>query len=511
MAKKGKKKSGGKKSKLDKMTDEERILYLEQKQLQEEEQRKNKEKMLMQFLKMTLHKEEVKTKFNLHKLNTQWREIMRQSKSTELKKDIEILSQTFERVVDRKKAVLESLGQDLSEAEEQYSMALRSHLQHVDRLIDLQNSRIQTLQNEFDDEVQILKREYDTEREKILEQSQKELDDLQDIVFSLDKSFQEKEAEALNEFQSLRDEIKTKNQEEKHALRIALEQVVDDYWRQFQAALNNYKETTEQRKKQFEELKAKDEANSRDIESQMKKIHRIQEQISALRFRISGNSKESDLRKGKIREEKEVIKGQFMELKEQMTRMREREREKLVKLTVESDACEKELDRKLDKMDRLLKLGELARRYETEEEKVLPFYASTLTDEELRDVQEAQGETPQEELAKAMFDFQGLDPFWKRYNKVLFDKLALQKEQSLLLQENQQLRMVLKQYLDGISVNDEILSNVNPLFVVNQKTNVNLNAPMIDPRLSLQNKSSPGKPVVIEASTAVKHLEPPTY
>ena len=68
-------------------------------------------------------------------MNTQWREIMRQSKSIELKRDIEILSQTFERVVDRKKAVLESLGQDLSEAEEQYSMALRSHLQHVDRLI----------------------------------------------------------------------------------------------------------------------------------------------------------------------------------------------------------------------------------------------------------------------------------------------------------------------------------------------------------------------------------------
>merc|ERR1712178_624846 len=122
------------------------------------------------------------------------------------------------------------------------------------------------------------------------------------------------------------------------------------------------------------------------------------------------------------------------------------EREKLVKLTVESDACEKELERKLEKMGRLLKLGELSRRYETEEEKVLPFYASTLTDEELKDVQEAQSEQPQEDLAKAMFDFQGLDTFWKRYNKVLFDKLALQKEQSLLLQENQQLRMVLKQY-----------------------------------------------------------------
>ena len=89
-----------------------------------------------------------------------------------------------------------------------------------------------------------------------------------------------------------------------------------------------------------------------------------------------------------------------MELKEQMTKMREHERDKLVKLTVESDACEKELDRKLEKMDRLMKLGEMARRYETEEEKVLPFYASTLTDDELRDVQQAQGEPPQEDLAK---------------------------------------------------------------------------------------------------------------
>lgn len=40
------------------------------------------------------------------------------------------------------------------------------------------------------------------------------------------------------------------------------------------------------------------------------------------------------------------------------------------------------------------------------------------------------------------------------------------------MQENTQLRTLLKQYLDGISVNDEILSQVNPLFIVNQRTNV---------------------------------------
>ena len=60
---------------------------------------------------------------------------MREAKSKELKKDIEILSQTFERVVDRKDAVIKSLAKDLMEAEEQYAMALRSHLQNVDGLI----------------------------------------------------------------------------------------------------------------------------------------------------------------------------------------------------------------------------------------------------------------------------------------------------------------------------------------------------------------------------------------
>lgn len=82
-----------------------------------------------------LSKEEKATRFNMNKLNHQWRNIMRESKAKELKKDIEILSQTFERVVDRKESIIKSLVKDLLESEEQYFMALRSHLQNVDQLI----------------------------------------------------------------------------------------------------------------------------------------------------------------------------------------------------------------------------------------------------------------------------------------------------------------------------------------------------------------------------------------
>lgn len=71
-----------------------------------------------------------------------------------------------------------------------------------------------------------------------------------------------------------------------------------------------------------------------------------------------------------------------------------------------------------------------------------------------------------------MHEYSTLENFWKRFNKVSLDKLALEKEKQGMMVENQQLRTLLKQYLDGISVNDEILSQVNPLFIVNNKTNV---------------------------------------
>lgn len=53
-----------------------------------------------------LAKEERNSSVNLHKINLQWRTVLREVKARELRKDIEILSQTFERVVDCKDNVI---------------------------------------------------------------------------------------------------------------------------------------------------------------------------------------------------------------------------------------------------------------------------------------------------------------------------------------------------------------------------------------------------------------------
>lgn len=50
------------------------------------------------------------------------------------------------------------------------------------------------------------------------------------------------------------------------------------------------------------------------------------------------------------------------------------------------------------------------------------------------------------------------------------DTVAVEREEQRLEQENTDLRTILKQYLDGISVNEDVMNNpLNPLMVVNNR------------------------------------------
>ncbi|KAF1672037.1 Dynein regulatory complex subunit 2, partial [Pygoscelis papua] len=129
--------------------------------LAEEEAAKTKGEMLARFLKDKLAKEERSSALNLHKLSAQWRAVLRETKDKELRQDIEILSQTFARVMDCKDG---SLATDLEEAEEQHAQALRSHLHNIDRLLQLQRCRLTCLEEGYGAQLEALKTEFEAER-----------------------------------------------------------------------------------------------------------------------------------------------------------------------------------------------------------------------------------------------------------------------------------------------------------------------------------------------------------
>merc|ERR1712000_353631 len=63
--------------------------------------------------------------------------------------------------------------------------------------------------------------------------------------------------------------------------------------------------------------------------------------------------------------------------------------------------------------------------------------------------------------AAAAEEWKLLERFWVRYNRVVLDCAAIGQEKFHLQNENEKLRQLLKQYLDGISVNQEVMTNPN--------------------------------------------------
>lgn len=74
----------------------------------------------------------------------------------------------------------------------------------------LQKQRLQALEEEYDDELEIIREEFDSERAMLIEMHNKEMNDIADILFAMEQNCNDRENDAKAEFQSMRDEIKNK-------------------------------------------------------------------------------------------------------------------------------------------------------------------------------------------------------------------------------------------------------------------------------------------------------------
>ena len=445
------------------MSEEERIEYLRQKQLEEEEILRNQEKALLDFLKEKVAREEKYTKLNTLKLQEKWRIILRQVKTENLRKEIEVVRQTFERVVDNKGAILQALSQELMEAEEQYMMAHRTHLCKLAKLYEFQKERLATVDTDFEQELAHLQGDYEGERGEMMGKDHMQQQYWHEVRYAMQLRQEERVDMKKKEYQSNMDEIKNKQMDSKHALKDQKKQEFQSLVDVFNGVKEEYKRETEEQKNEYERLKGQDILNSEKIHKQMKTLQRLQENINHVKATMDGNNKEHRTESVSMRENKEMVVGALRDLKGYLGRDREKERKDLMKLTMQTSSAAKKLRELKEKGEKALRQSEICRKKETEEEKVLPFYGSSLTAEEEAAIRSLSEQPHSEELTRVMEDYKAMENFWKRVNKVTLDVHALNKEKEKLSIENHKLRTMLKQYLEGISVSDDVMSRANPL------------------------------------------------
>jgi len=174
------------------------------------------------------------------KILTHWRKLLRLAKTETLKKEIQIYQQNHDREVDAKDAILQMFDRDLDEAEEQYQMALRNHLVHVDELIDLQNSRLRGLNEEFIRDVEIIKNEFDSDKEYIDMSHNQERQELLDMIETIRENEENKLNEMRNVFESTREETKNRNVEELETMKQDLIKKIEELDRSFEVAFNRF-------------------------------------------------------------------------------------------------------------------------------------------------------------------------------------------------------------------------------------------------------------------------------
>eukprot|EP00941_MAST-03F_sp_MAST-3F-sp1_P003751 g3751.t1 len=479
-------------------TDAERRLQERVQRMKENDLRRQTALKRRNELKNRMLVEQKHSRMNLLKIQNQWRKIMRLAKVQSLRKDIDVLAQGHERDVDRKDAIIQMLDRDLEEAEEQYQTALRSHFQNIDKLLRLQDSRLLTLEKSFNDELGKMRSDFQAERLNMDRQHDRERQELLDVIAAVDAEEREREAESKQEHEQMREEIRNKNLEDINVLRITLEGTIEELERHFEHAHVQYLQNTDQQTQDFKKLTRKDHDLSRDIDHKIRKIERLQAARNHWMIKIKQNAKECEERNKALEEEKDMIASHFQTLKNRMKNFRQDQKARLATLTKNARRCKAKLLEKQRLAESVLSQAEFGRKIETEQEKVLPFSELEKVSLEDQALISEQANRRKEELAEEIGlkdsegneispfhpvavddegnivdEFNYLDKFHKKFNAVLLDKIAVQREKERLEKENKDLQSILKQYLDGISVNESVMDGNNSLLVVNGRVRLN--------------------------------------
>jgi dynein regulatory complex subunit 2 len=188
------------------------------------------------------------------------------------------------------------LDRDLDEAEEQYQMALRNHLIHIDDLIKLQEARLDGLAKEFERNMKIIKNEFDTEKADIKRSHDMDTTELRELIETIKEEERQKLKLMKTNFETTREETKNQDVEELESMKHELIKQIDNLDGRFEVEFNRYQSETDTQVGEYKKLLERNEDHSKEIKSAAHRIHRLKEQISYWSKKQSQSALESKLR-----------------------------------------------------------------------------------------------------------------------------------------------------------------------------------------------------------------------
>lgn len=467
---KGAKKGGRKKKKVLSAVEQERL------RAEEAEKRCRELIMLQSRLREIVDEEREMSKVATSTIEARWIVFLRECKQKELVAQIEVLRRTFEATVDRKDAACKLLFGELEVAEDQCRHVFRSHIEVANSLMEVHSTNMKRLESQFEKDLLDMKRDFEVERREMQLKHKMELDDLQLILDNMASDAEMLEKKLQEDTSEGHETVAERMDEEKRQMEAELMKVEDTIRLELDTQYKDFMSTAQANMKDYMEKSKEDQETTEQISAQLKKIEKLQVSVASWRTNVARSGKEWEERNSAIDSERSATVGFLKALKAKMQAWRQRQAKDLVDLVKDANAAEETLQGTTKKAARLIRLVELCKPFETEREQVLSYEShispAAIQLEAKRRV--AMNEPGALDAGASAIDsatpaaneqWQLLDRFWMKHNKVVLDNTALTEERSVLEEENQKLQMILKQYLDDITVNDSVMQSRNTLLL----------------------------------------------
>jgi hypothetical protein len=408
-------------------------------------------------------------------IETKWRDIIAVQFNTQQIQSIAKVRANYTKQLDRCDAVVHRLLQWLEGGETQYQFSLRSHKHNLELLWNLASKRINNALQRFTTQMQTFKDEFNQNRAAALTEYRRHTAEVRDITAAIEHEFKLKRAAMDEKFRVENEALTMKSQEAISALRTHLTEETNKALEAQTSANDSFKAKSEGKTQQYLQMFEKDKIRKWKMKVRQEMIIKLAAQIAHWRRKIKNNERESREANNRLRQEKENLSLHFRELKQTMAHFRMLENRKLAEISVLFENSIDSMTDKLKMAEKILKYAEMTRKLETEREHVIPFPVSLVeTDPEIsRQMQQFKLQLKGDGKYVAESDL--FDKFYRRFNKVLLEKLCLQREKEALLQYNMRLKSMMKRYMGGMGVSQDLQNKPNTLFIVNQSTN----APMM--------------------------------
>eukprot|EP00070_Physeter_catodon_P015612 XP_023973660.1 dynein regulatory complex subunit 2-like [Physeter catodon] len=400
-----------------------------------------------------------------------WLPAVREVKLREMKKDVDAFIEEREHWFERQDATLEMKDLDLDDAEAFQRVVVQARNVNIKKLIELQEARIQALEKNFKDNLASAEQHFEDEMSDLTQAHTCFKQEVELIIQQIEEEEKLKAHEETTEHNTQYELIRNRNIEADHQMKSALEEQISRLKERCDTALQNYRESTDANTQEYKRLVEQDATLSKQVDLKIKQVGRLQAAIAHWRAKLAQNRQEGETRNAQMKGEVEQLRRHCKELKAKMGRSRETSKKTLTDLCASARECKRKLKEHLEVANRILRTAELCRKYETEREKVapLPKDQSYIEDEvDWRRISEEMREEIMDVLGDDGVDeWNYLDNFFKRYNKVLLDKMAFQKLKKKTEHEIASVRSSLDSFVERVSVNVDTLNRPNTLLLVN--------------------------------------------